>query len=511
MLSFTQLSLTPIRRHERSADEQEQPGDYGPYKLVLCRYDNGPEGPCCPGTQLFECKDDTQDEDPLEITHHIGNHEAMHGDKQVLHVKAGKCDCNKWQDFAKRFLVSDLKYDISVGRLPNKKWSTHLLPRASFTDGLLRAPLAKRELGLDDNVVLWLYPESPENTNDWDFAFDFQDEQAERLECWVDQGYKPMLMRVHSVREASDALDKFSSRSLKAVVLGGHGSGNRMQWSGIMANDLQVETDSNGKSSRFLDKLDTKLTIDAIVLMDACNNANRNAIEPAVSRSKMTLFEFVGTKLPGREVVASTMKHDPSTNIKRNPLDANSIRIGPLRTRPQCLNAMNMRFVNSKGKLKTLRRLPGFPACDKLTSQDFAYIKANPQVFKWTKVGVRFVSEMRKRFRWTEPDEVDEGQLVSHHWQVLLYNRLWRDLRQGGSWACPKGPCVERSQTIDGYCMTRCTTKTSEEACSPGAPEAPLHSSGASEDVEKEFSQEFKGRCQAGYSQRICDFKIKDP
>jgi len=149
----------------------------------------------------------------------------------------------------------------------------------------------------DNQYVLFLHASEDHNG-----AFLFNSMKCKRLNCWAQRGFEVVLRRVATKEAAKGVLDEFNDDSIHHVVISGHGAPNMLQWgpssSGwLMPNDRATES--------VLLKLRKKIKIDGTVTLDACSTAGENIL------GMQNLFEYVSSKLPGRQVTAAQVPTTP--------------------------------------------------------------------------------------------------------------------------------------------------------------------------------------------------------
>jgi len=144
-----------------------------------------------------------------------------------------------------------------------------------------------------NQYVLFLYTSEEADHNG---VFGFSSMRCQRLNCWAQRGFEVVLKRVKTKDAAKAVLDEFHDDSIHHVVLSGHGAPGILQW-GHGREGLLIAGD--GATESFLLKLREKIKIDGTVTLDACSNAKDR------SMGLQNLFEYVASKLPGRQVTGS--------------------------------------------------------------------------------------------------------------------------------------------------------------------------------------------------------------
>lgn len=255
------------------------------------------------------------------------------------------CYCDKCLDVESNFELVNRKvhkyYGGIVGGILGGS-PTELTVTADLdpkiTDGSLFADDAMFAGGRP--YVLFLYPKADHNG-----AFAIRETLCQRLDCWRKRGYVVVKRIVGSVIQASALLSKFEDDSLHHVILGGHGSSDSLCF-GII-NCLQK---NEPWTASFLFKLRKKLNFDGTVTLDACSNAHDAWF------GLQNFFEYVASKLPGRQVVAS--KISLNDNMWKKKDDAT------------CLAGDQVKFIAADGSNQTAIALPEHPNCKELEAED---------------------------------------------------------------------------------------------------------------------------------------------
>lgn len=264
--------------------------------------------------------------------------------------------CKVCADVEKRFEV----YNVKVKKFPSKTKTASTLILGTYADLDPKIAPEKGPLYLPDltfnpvhQYVLYLYTKSDHNG-----AFRFTSNLCGRLDCWASRGYEVVMRQIGTKAEANRVLDQFPDDSLHHVVLSGHGTSFLLAWGDGW--DGQLIKGSSG-TAKFLKHLREKIRINGTVLLDACLNAQDRAF------GLQNLFEYVASKLPGRQVTASKISlSDPMWESVQAGEDPREVVEGAEDDFDEtCQAGDRVKFV-SNGTDQTAIRKRGRPNCKEL-------------------------------------------------------------------------------------------------------------------------------------------------
>jgi len=214
-----------------------------------------------------------------------------------IHASEGfECTPSEWRNFVARFSLPS----NPTNKRTHEGEQTETPPWISKQDYASKLDFQDRSACREKNV-LYLYPEE-----DYNYAFGINGNVCHRMYNWHSYACSVHMKRVSSVEQSIEALDDFSTNSIKHAVLGGHGTGWNLRWGGGPAcgRGLLCIGASGGMGASFLKKLSEKMHHHGSIFLDSCSSSTTDEDK---KKDGMNLGEWVARTVgKGIRVIGAT-------------------------------------------------------------------------------------------------------------------------------------------------------------------------------------------------------------